>query len=128
MTQALFNNSVQFIFIFYSMNTRTVRYVLENGFGKWIGLLEYHPHLFSERNHISTGFLDVLIIEHDLPGNFYMVNKIVQPVETAEQRGLATSGRTDQGSHLVLWDFYGHGFKCPFPVIPEINVICSDNC
>ncbi len=67
------------------MHPGTICDILVNGFGKRVGLLEDHPHFFPEDNHVGSGCVDILIIERDLTGNFYVIDKVIQPVEASEQ-------------------------------------------
>ena len=54
---------------------------LGKGFGFWNTI----PTFFLEHDHISTGFLYILIVKGNFTGDFYVVNKIIQSVEAAEQ-------------------------------------------
>ena len=46
--------------------------------------------------------IEILVIEEDLPFVGHTVDKIIHPVKGAQERALATTGRSNDGSDLSL--------------------------
>ena len=127
MAQALLHDPVQLGFVLYAMHLRAVGHILVDGFRERVGFLEDHPDFLPERDHISPRCMDILIIKRDLPGDLHVIDQVVQPVEAAQQRGLAAARGADQGGHLVLRDLHRYGLERMLLMIPEIEIVCGND-
>ena len=87
-----------------SAHPQAVGYIFEDGFRKRVGLLKHHAdaHANFDRIDLWMKQVGVVGIESDLALVTVAWIQIVHAVEAAKIGRLATTGRTDQGRHLLL--------------------------
>ena len=85
-----------------AVDARTVGDVLVDGFGERIGLLEDHADARPELHGVDPRRIDIHAVEIDLAGDAAALDGVVHPVQAAQERRLAATGRTDQGGHRAV--------------------------
>ena len=105
--QAGFNDFIQFILVLReAMNARTEGYIFINRLGERVGLLKNHTYLRTQRYYINLFTVDVFAIKQNFTGHSTTGYGVIHPVEASEKGGLAATGRTNHGKHLVLPKIY----------------------
>ena len=64
-------------------------------------LLEHHADPRAQQIEVELGVEDVGLVQHQLPGGALARIEVVHPVEDAQQRRLAATGRADEGGDAV---------------------------
>src|SRR3546814_14832505 len=67
-------------------------------------LFRSHPDAGAQLDHVQPAIVDVLAVEGDGARHPGALDRVVHPVEAAQEGRLAAAGRSDQGQHLVLRD------------------------
>src|SRR5713226_1311240 len=94
--------------------------VLKNGLGKWIGLLKDHAHAPAQPGHVQRE--DILVIQVDLPVETRFRYGLVQPVQRAQQRGLAAARRANQRSDVAGGDSQVHAKQRLLIAVVKVQV------
>ena len=86
------------------MGAGTVGHVVVDGHGEGVGLLEDHTDTLAQIGDILAGGVDILSPVQQGAVDLHNGNKVVHPIETAQEGGLAAAGRTNERGDLVLRD------------------------
>jgi hypothetical protein len=78
--------------------------VLVDRDGQRVGALEDHADVLAQLDEGDVGVVDVLVVDADFAGGGDVAVAFVDPVEAAEQGGLAAAGGPDQGGDAALAD------------------------
>src|SRR5664280_2754315 len=76
--------------------------ILENRHRERRRLLKHHADLGAQQIEVLRRRQNILIVELYMPTVALVRIEVVHAVEDAQQRGLAATGRTDEGGHLAL--------------------------
>ena len=87
-----------------AVNARAIGNVFEDRLGKRVGLLEHHANPRAQLHDIHAGSVDVLPVKQDLTFHPGTSDRVVHPVEAAQEGGFATAGRADEGGHILRGD------------------------
>ena len=87
-----------------SVDARAVGDVLVDRLGKRVRLLEHHADAGTQFDDVDLGIVDVLAVERDLAADTRAVDRVVHPVEAAQERRLAAARRADQRRNLLFAD------------------------
>ena len=105
-TQGPLDGLIEHALFVHALNTQPVHHVLVNGLRKRVGLLEHHADPATQLGDVLAFGVDVVAIELDLALYTAAVHQIVHAVEGAQQGGLATPGRPDEGGHALFRDVH----------------------
>jgi len=64
---------------------------VEDGFWKWIRLLEHHPHTPPHEHGIDVRAVDRFSVELDVTGRDHAFDRVVHPIEASKERALCRS-------------------------------------
>src|SRR5664280_255081 len=76
--------------------------ILENRHRERRRLLKHHADLGAQQIEVLRRRQNILVVELYMPAGALVRIEVVHAVEDAQQRGLAATGRTDEGGHLAL--------------------------
>ena len=74
-----------------AVNTRAVGDILEDRFGKRIGLLKHHADAGAQLHDIEDRVVDILAVDLDLAGHPRDRDRVVHAVDAAQEGRLATA-------------------------------------
>src|SRR6185437_10961720 len=103
------------------------RDVIVDGPGKGIRALEHHPDALAQRHDVEPFRIDIFFVEQDGAAVTGAGNERVEPIDRAQQRGLATSGRADERRDRPLRDIERDTGDRPIHPIPEREVANDDS-
>src|SRR5215472_8478746 len=105
---------------FRAIDSRAVRYVVEDGLGKRIGALEDHANAAAKRGDILGE--NVFAVEKNLALEPGVANGLVHAIEGPKKGGLSAAGRTDKRGNLVRSDPHADIEKCLLASIEKIDL------
>src|SRR5579863_9124322 len=86
------------------INTQTVGDVVINGFRERVRPLEHHADAPPQAGDVLSQ--NVLAIQLDRTCQSGVAQRLMHPVESAQQGGLSASRRPNQGSNAICGDIY----------------------
>ena len=89
--------------VLQTRHTRSVSYIFENRFWKWVGLLEDHANVLAKSYRINLE--DIFTINQDRPFRVNTRDQVIHAVEAAQEGTFSAAGRTNQRCDLVFRDF-----------------------
>ena len=99
--QRLLNDIIKLGFIMNAVGSRPIGNIVIDAHRKWIRLLEYHSHPFSQQVYIYI-FIDIHTVQSDLPGDLTSFYQIIHTIQGFQQSGFSASGRSDERCDLFL--------------------------
>src|SRR5690625_4385055 len=87
-----------------AVDTGAVGDVVEDRFGKRVGLLEHHADLGAQQHDVQRRVVDVVAVEGDGAFDAGPFHRVVHAVEGAQEGRLAAARRPDERDHLVFDD------------------------
>ena len=109
------------------MGSGAVGHIVIDAHGEGIGLLKHHTHFLPQVVYVLTFGKDVLALEGDLAGDFYLGNQIVHPVQGLQEGGLAAAGRPDKGGNAVFRDVHVDILQCLKLAVPKAQILGGNN-
>src|ERR1019366_2969397 len=100
LSQATLDGLVQHRLALASIETEAVDNVVVDAHREWRGALEEHANSPAQTRDVDSRVIHILIAHHDFALEGERGDQVVDPVEAAEQRGLAASGGTDDRRDL----------------------------
>ena len=92
----------------HAVDARPVGDVLEDRLRERVGLLEDHADARAQLDHVDARVVDVLAVEPDLAGDATDRDRVVHPVDAAQEGRLAAARRADQRGDLALGNVERH--------------------
>ena len=119
LSQTLFHALCNDHFILDAVNMQTIRHIIKDGLRKGIRFLKHHADTPTDLNDIYRWCIDVPSIEEHFSLYPSDGDKVIHPIETAQQCALAASRWSDQGGDAVRRKVEGNVMKRPRRAIIE---------
>ena len=81
------------------------RNVVKDRHRKRCGLLKHHAHFGTNQRNVLLRREQVFTVQNHFAFSTLLRIKLIHAVKNAQQRGFATTGRSDESSDLFLWNF-----------------------
>ena len=89
-----------------AMNARTIGDIVIDRLRKRVRFLEDHPYFGAKLDRVDLWRVDVFAVKRDLTLDPANVDRVVHPVQTAQEGRLAATRGPDEGSHRFVEDIY----------------------
>src|SRR6056297_1255453 len=100
--------------------------VIVNRLGKRVRLLEHHPDLGAQLHRVDALVINVFAVDQDVSLDAADVDRVIHPVDAAQEGGLATSRRADEGRHGVVLDLDRHVLDRVVVTVIDLHVLGFD--
>ena len=104
----------------------TLRGKTLDGLRKRVRPLKDHSHPAPQVDDVGVRCIDVTIVQQNLSSQPCAGDRVIHPVQAAQERGLATTRRADERRDLPLPDLDRNLFQCLKAAIVEIEVVDLD--
>src|SRR5438874_7802210 len=104
---------------FRPVDSRTVRNVVKDGFGKRVGTLKNHAYPAAQRRDVLVK--DILSIQQNLTFKVRAPNRLVHSVERAQKSGFSATRGADEGGNPVRGDAHADVEERLFAAVEKID-------
>ena len=108
--------------VFYSINTKSVSYILEYTFRKRIRTLEHHSYILAEFVHFHPFRIYIMSVDTDFSLQTGSRNQIIHPVEKPEESRLTATGRSDKSDNRLFLNLHTDTLQCMKISIPKVHI------
>jgi hypothetical protein len=107
----------------HAMRLGSVGHVVVHRHGERVRLLEHLPHTNAQLDRIDIPGVYVRPVQEDRTPDRHPADLVVHPIQTAQQRGLATPRRADECRHGLRWHTHAHPRHSGLLAIRHRNIL-----
>ena len=125
--ERLLDDLVECLLVADALEAEAVGDVVVNGLGEGVGFLEDHADVAAQGDDVDLRAVDVDAPDADLAAeDAGAVDRVVEPVEGAQEGGLATAGGADEGGNVAFLDVYGDRVENELLAVGEAEALHFD--